>query len=79
MASALVNSVAAMVPVPVLNIFIKGFLSVFTFSSYLKQKVKFHKSSTDNKYVRESISCIVPMHRTKLLTLTSTQGVKPMS
>lgn len=58
MASALVNSAAAMVPVPVLNIFIKGFLSVFTFSSYLNQKVKFHKSSIDNKYVRESISCI---------------------
>lgn len=61
------------------NIFINWTLSVFTSWSYLKWKVKFHKSRIDNKYVHESNSTIVPIHNTKLFIFNSNQGVKSVS
>lgn len=61
------------------NIFIKWILSVFISWSYLKWRMKFHKSRIDNKYVHESNSSIISIHNTKLFIFNSTQNVKPMS
>lgn len=80
MASALGNSVAGHCPCSYILIFSSSDPYLYLLlSSYLKWKVKSHKSSIDNKDAHESISSVIPIHNTKLFIFNSAQGVEPMT